>query len=71
MGLPARRNNVHLSTPSSYKTPALSITQGASICPVSDGVGLKVCVEVLQVAYQFLLQTVGKGLLTSLRCRSL
>lgn len=32
---------------------------------------LKVGVEVLQIAYQFLLQTVGKGLLTSLRFRYL
>jgi hypothetical protein len=32
---------------------------------------LNVDVEVLQVEYQFLLQTVGKGLLTSLRFRYL
>lgn len=34
-------------------------------------VRLNVGFEVLQVAYQSLIQTVGKGLLASLRCRYL
>ncbi|MGF6287015.1 hypothetical protein QF010_005688 [Pseudomonas silensiensis] len=45
---------------------------GALAWPLSHAcASLNFDIEVLQVEYQFLLQTVGKGLLTSLRFRHL
>ncbi|VVP04649.1 hypothetical protein PS900_03023 [Pseudomonas fluorescens] len=58
-----------------YTSPlvcAVILTMGALAWSLSHaGASLNVDVEVLQIEYQLLLQTVGKDLLTSLRFRHL
>jgi len=57
---------VGLAIPAAVSRSVFACVEISRVCPP-----LKVCIEVLQVGYQAVLQTIGEGLLISLRFRHL